>query len=280
MSESAMQPTQQEEVMAGQRFAFGPNWAKFLQIIDEKRILQATSSLQSMLEVDNLEGKSFLDIGCGSGLFSLSAMRMGARVVSFDYDPESVACTNELKRRYCPDESQWIVKEGSALDAAFLQTLGKFDIVYSWGVLHHTGDMWTALENIEKNVTASGKLFVALYNDQGRMSKVWLATKRVYCALPSYLRWLILIPCYLRLWGPTTVRDFVLARPFATWREYKRDRGMSPHIDVVDWVGGLPFDVSSPEQIFEFYTKRNFKLTKLKTCGGGHGCNEFVFQHN
>jgi 2-polyprenyl-6-hydroxyphenyl methylase/3-demethylubiquinone-9 3-methyltransferase len=54
-------------------------------------------------------------------------------------------------------------------------------------------------------------------------------------------------------------------------------RGMSPWRDVVDWVGGLPFEVAKPEEIFEMFQQRGFSLDRLRTCAGGLGCNEFVF---
>src|SRR5229473_3051952 len=121
------------EILGGERFAFGENWARFLALLDDQRIKDAEESLQSKLGVENLAGKSFLDVGSGSGLFSLAARRLGARVHSFDYDPRSVACTGELKRRYFPDDGRWVVETGSALDADYLRSIGKFDIVYSWG---------------------------------------------------------------------------------------------------------------------------------------------------
>jgi 2-polyprenyl-6-hydroxyphenyl methylase/3-demethylubiquinone-9 3-methyltransferase len=272
--------THAEEIADGERFSFGKNWAQFLKVLDDQRIQQAVDSLKTMLEVESLSGKSFLDIGSGSGLFSLAAKRLGAKVLSFDYDPHSVACTKELKRRYYDNDNDWHVQTGSVLDINYLSSLGKFDIVYSWGVLHHTGDLWSALANVDGSVADKGKLFIALYNDQGRSSKIWWVIKKNYVSLPEYLRWLILIPCYIRLWGPTTIRDLLLFRPFNDWRTYKKNRGMSPHRDVVDWVGGFPFEVSKPEQIFDYYKKRGYNLLTLKTCAGGHGCNEFVFQRN
>src|ERR1039457_7334460 len=126
-----MAATSQEEIAAHERFAFGENWRRFLAILDEPRIAKAEESLRGMLDVANLTGKTFLDIGCGSGLFSLAARRLGARVHSFDYDPQSVACSTELRRRYFPDDSRWTVEAGSALDAEYLRSLGKFDLVYS-----------------------------------------------------------------------------------------------------------------------------------------------------
>src|SRR5437763_14715558 len=121
------------EVAAGQRFEFGKNWAAFLSVLDEERIAKAEESLKEMLEVETLEGKTFLDIGSGSGLFSLAARRLGARVHSFDYDSSSFACTQELRNRYFPGDPNWRVEQGSALDAEYLRSLGSFDIVYSWG---------------------------------------------------------------------------------------------------------------------------------------------------
>ncbi len=124
-----------------------------------------------------------------------------------------------------------------------------------------------------------GLLFVAIYNDQGRASKYWLKIKQAYNALPGPLRWLVVLPCFVRLWGPTTIRDVFRGVPFGTWRSYRErnPRGMDPWRDVVDWVGGLPFEVAQPEEIFYFYREWHFELERLKTCAGGHVCNEYVF---
>ena len=133
--------TADAEIKAGGRFEFGANWSHFLALLDESRIADAEKSLCEMLGVTDLRDRRFLDIGCGSGLFSLAARRLGAQVHSFDFDPQSVACAQELKRRFFPEDSQWRVGQGSVLDLGYLDGLGHFDIVYSWGVLHHTGSM-------------------------------------------------------------------------------------------------------------------------------------------
>jgi SAM-dependent methyltransferase len=261
------------------RFPFGRNWARFIGVLDENRIRDAEASLREMLGGGGLTGLRFLDIGSGSGLFSLAARRLGATVRSFDYDRDSVACTRELRRRYFPDDPGWTVEQGSVLDEDFLARLGTFDIVYSWGVLHHTGEMWRALENVVALVEPGGRLFIALYNDQGPRSERWRTVKRLYNRMPEPLRPAVLIPSFVRLWGPAAVRDLLRGRPGASWREYsaRSTRGMSPWYDVVDWVGGYPFEVARPEQVLDFFRPRGFVLDRLATCGGGLGCNEFVF---
>jgi 2-polyprenyl-6-hydroxyphenyl methylase/3-demethylubiquinone-9 3-methyltransferase len=109
-----------------------------------------------MLQIKQLDGKKFLDIGSGSGLSSLAAYRLGAKVHSFDIDSQSVACTAELRRRYCTENTDWVVEQGSVLEATYLKTLSTFDIVYSWGVLHHTGAMWLGIESAISRVGVGG----------------------------------------------------------------------------------------------------------------------------
>lgn len=266
------------EVKEGKRFEFGKNWIKFLELLDEDRIMTAEKSLKEMLEIENLHNKRFLDVGCGSGLFSLAAKRLGAVVHSFDYDPQAVACTSELKQRYFRDDSDWTIGQASVLDYNYLKSLNAFDVIYAWGVLHHTGDMWQALDNVRLPVQNGGKLFIAIYNDQGPKSKVWLRVKQIYCS--GNIGKLIIIATffpYLFLKG--LVYDLIFLRnPFKSYIEHKAGRGMSVMRDWHDWLGGLPFEVAKPEQIVDFYLKKDFALIKLKTYGGSMGPNEFVFK--
>ena len=271
-----MSPQHAREVAAGERFAFGENWRRFLQGLSDAQIQEAERSLAQMLDTPSLEGTRFLDVGCGSGLSSLAARRMGADVESFDYDPASVACALELKHRFFPSDERWTIREGSALDPGFLTSLGKFDIVYSWGVLHHTGAMWSALESLRHLVAPGGRLYIAIYHDAGRSSRIWLRVKRLYNRLPSRLRPLVLGPALGVLWGPILLRDLRDGRPLRTWQGYGGTRGMKPWRDVVDWVGGYPYEFAKPEAICDFYRSHGFTLLKLRTVEG-NGCNEFTF---
>lgn len=272
--------THSAETASGERFEFGKNWSRFLALLDENRINEAEESLKQMLGVDTLKGLSFVDIGSGSGLFSLAARRLGARVHSFDYDPHSVSCTAELKKRYFPNDDSWKVEEASALDKAYLNSLGTFDVVYSWGVLHHTGQMWQALENVHKLVAPGGKLFIALYNDTGSQSTRWNWIKKTYNRLPGILRApytvLVIAPDELK----SIARSVLTLSPgsyIKTWSNYDRRRGMNRWRDIVDWVGGYPYEVSTPDEVFDFFSERGFELRKLNCGRVGLGCNQFVF---
>lgn len=261
-------------------FAFGKNWRKYLSVLNDNRIAVAEQSLLVALDLDEWAGVRFLDMGSGSGLFSLAARRRGATVRSVDVDPDAVACTADLKAQFFPGDPQWIVERGSALDRAYVESLGLFDIVYSWGVLHHTGDMWQAIDLVASRVAPGGRLFIAIYNDQGRRSRVWTRIKRLSNALPSWMQ-----PAFavlVSLPREVMAAAFLCAtlRPMTyvhSWTRYQSVRGMSRWHDLLDWVGGWPFEVAKPEEVFRYLKDRGFTLERLKTAGGGLGCNEYVF---
>ena len=230
-----------------------------------------------MLQLPSLIDKRFLDIGSGSGLFSLAARRLGAKVHSFDYDPHSVACTLELKRRYFPDDRDWTIDQGSALDVDYLKSLGTYDIVYSWGVLHHTGHMWQALENVQMTVAPRGRLFIAIYNDQGIKSILWKRIKEIFCsgAIGKASVVSIFIPYYI---ARGVAVDLIRKKnPFRRYGE-SRERGMYLVTDWLDWLGGLPFEVAKADDIINYFKQRGFILLKFKSVQKNRGNNEFVFQ--
>jgi 2-polyprenyl-3-methyl-5-hydroxy-6-metoxy-1,4-benzoquinol methylase len=267
------------EIAAGDRYAFGKNWQAFLRSIDEPRIREAEASLVGMLRGRSLRGQDFLDIGCGSGLFSLAARRQQARVHSFDFDPDSVACAQELRRRYDAGDPQWTIEQGSVLDPNYMSALGTFDIVYSWGVLHHTGRMWDAVDAACRAVRPGGSLFIALYNDLGSKSSRWRWIKRVYNQLPRPLRPLLTCATIAPTEAKALARHLVAGRPadyLKLWT-HQGVRGMNRWRDAVDWVGGYPYEVATPEAVFDFCRDRGFTLRALKCGGVGLGCNEFVF---
>jgi len=264
-------------------FAFGRNWQEFLKAVDDERIKIAEESLTEFLNLEDLRGKSFLDIGCGSGLFSKAAFNLGAeRVVSFDVDPFSVQCCRYL-HEISGKPANWQVMEGSVLDREFLNGLGEFDIVYSWGVLHHTGRMWDALKNSAALVKPGGHYYIAIYNkiltrndSTSWIHPFWLKIKTTYNANPVIGKFVfqpLAMAAYLAI---------VMARfenPLTHIKNYKSHRGMSWRTDATDWLGGYPYEFATVEEIFKFIRANypDLSLTNLKVTSG-RGLNWYLFQ--
>ena len=268
-----------QQVDAGERFEFGANWRTFLNTLNDERISEAEKSLTEMLGKKPADGQTFLDIGSGSGLFSLAARKLGYSVYSFDFDKNSVECTRSLKNKYFHSDDQWVIEEASVLNKKYIAGIDQFDVVYSWGVLHHTGQMWTALDNACLPVKPGGKLFIAIYNDQGIQSRIWLFIKKTYNAnlFGKLLIKILLIPYFAITFFLFDL--LTLKNPFSRYSEYKKSRGMSIFTDWIDWMGGYPFEVATPKQIIDFYKERGFMTDKIITTKR-HGCNQFVFIKN
>jgi len=258
------------------KFEFGKNWQKFLNNHFSNEALSASKSkLLNFLEEDSLTGKMFIDFGSGSGIHSLAALESGAdKVISVDYDKKAVECADKL-RTNSPYKENWQIQQGSLLDLNFISNLGLFDVVYCWGVAHHTGDMWQALHNISRNVKTGGVLFVAIYNNvEGRLgSKMWWQIKHFYNHSPFLVK-KIMESIYI------SYNFFILLvhfkNPFVVINSYKAKRGMAWSTDLVDWLGGYPYEYASVKQIFDFYKERGFELQNIKTTNY-IGCNQFLF---
>lgn len=269
------------------RFAFGRNWSNYIEHVDPVRIEAAENSLRHLLGVSIGEGKTFLDVGSGSGVMSLAARRMGAIVHSFDLDLDSVSATRVLRDRYRPRDPSWTIEQGSVLNLDYITSLGEWDIVYSWGVLHHTGDLRQAMYNVSEAVAEGGVLYIAIYNDQGWRSVAWRRLKKLYNSGPRVARPLLLLATALCVWAPPVlgrlfgctrkkpVRD---DRATAAARTRSRRRAMSRWHDLIDWTGGYPYEVAAPDEVVRFYSDRGFDLERMATSEGGLGCNEFLFR--
>ncbi len=239
-------------------FSFGRNWQKYLRRLDGERLAQARESLHKSLKMESLDGKTFIDAGCGSAVFSLSAHQLGAaHVTSIDIDPASIDCARQLRERARAHDS-WDIRRGSLLDSGFVATIAPADIVYSWGVLHHTGAMWEAIASTMQLVRPGGLLCLALYRRPGRV-RAHMALKRSYNALPGAVR-----PAMCGLYcGMLVARQSWSGRisPWTYVRRYGRQsRGMSLWRDVEDWLGGLPCEFATPGGVQAFAAERGFEL--------------------
>jgi SAM-dependent methyltransferase len=260
-------------------FSFGRNWQQFVRkYLTAKRVEQAINSLKEFLEIPDLRDRTFLDLGCGSGLFSLAAHRLGAsRIVSLDVDPLATACCKYL-RNSSGDPANWTVLEGSVLDKNFLARVDKADIVYAWGSLHHTGSMWQAIRNASTLVEDGGVFFLSIYNRvEGRgSSRYWLKVKRLYNQLPGFGK-TALETAYLLRYGilPQLLR---LRNPLTSFRNYGQGRGMNYFADMRDWLGGYPYEFASASEVFRFCNKDlGLGLINLRSTNT-LATNEFLFR--
>ncbi len=245
-------------------FSFGKNWQDFVEHrLTSEKIAVAKRHLLGFLEVPDLQGKSFLDIGCGSGLSSLAAYELGAeKIVSFDKDPYSVRTTNML-REMTNNPPNWIVLHGSVVDAEFLKELEPADIVYAWGVLHHTGKMWEAFAQTSTLLAERGLLYISLYTTRPT-SQYWIHVKKQYNQASPLKKRLMEAHYILRY---TLLPRLLRAQnPFRYIFDQQRKRGMSYLTDVRDWLGGYPYEDAKIEEVLRFARKTlNLELINITT---------------
>jgi 2-polyprenyl-6-hydroxyphenyl methylase/3-demethylubiquinone-9 3-methyltransferase len=259
------------------RFGFGKNWKQYVEKnFSEERVQISKNIMLKFLRMDDLKGKRFLDVGCGSGLHSLAALRSGAaRVVGFDFDPNSVSATRLLKE-YAGNPQNWEVMQGSILDLAFINTLEPADVVYAWGVLHHTGDMWKAVENTAGLVKKGGLLYLALYTSgvTHPSDEFWLDVKQKYNRSGWFTKREMELWYVWRFMLQKNLRN--IPELIKTTRSYKSDRGMALYTDIVDWLGGWPMEFASIDQVKSFCgEKLNMTLVNIKT---GQANTNYLFQ--
>lgn len=260
-----------------QRFDFGKNWHDFVQkCYDEERVTISKRHILKFMGRDDLTGLSILDIGCGSGLHSIAMLTAGAaRVHGFDYDPNSIKATRTIQER-AGKPANWTVEQGSVLDDAYLEKLPLYDLVYSWGVLHHTGDVWRAIRNAASRVKPAGLLYLALYSaDIQTNPEFWLNVKRRYISA-GWLRRRMMEGWYvLRFEVGMDPRRFV--QFLRSVRDYKKSRGMSKFTDIRDWLGGWPMEFVHDKEAISFVEALGFCLHKIAT---GEANTEFLFVRN
>ena len=260
-------------------FDFGRNWASYLQLVTDAHVQEAVRSLQR-LAGDDLRGKRVLDIGCGSGLHALAALRLGAReVVAVDIDADCLATTQQLLQAHAAGQP-WSTRQTSVFDL-ITDSPAPFDVVYSWGVLHHTGDMYRALRAAAALVAPDGQFIFALYRHT-RLCWLWKIEKKWYAgagagaqarARSAYVGLLRIALSMARGRGGFT--NYVSA--------YGQRRGMDFYHDVHDWLGGWPYESISPAQTERFMSQLGLRRVRVFTRRGiqlglfGSGCDEYVY---
>jgi SAM-dependent methyltransferase len=251
-------------------FNFAKNWDEFSnQVLDQGRIDLAIQSLKKLLSCETLEGCSFLDVGCGSGLFSIAASQMKANpVVGIDINPGCIVVSERNRLVHAP-EATIRFEQVSALNANALERLGQFDVVYAWGSLHHTGSMWEAIRLVSQRVAPGGIYILAIYN-QHFTSPIWRVIKRFYNHVSSNIQKAMVIFFAVLIY---------LAKFAVTFRNpLQKERGMNFWFDVIDWIGGYPYEFATQQGVIAFAEELGFKMVRFFPAGVPTGCNEFVFE--
>jgi len=251
-------------------FDFGSNWAEFSKRhVDQSRLKMACQSMRALLGAENIGGESFIDVGCGSGLFSIAAHRLGAaKVVGIDVNQRCIEIAQANRDLLAPG-APIEFHIASVLDVEQLKGFGTFDLVYAWGSLHHTGSMWNAVHNVLRCVAPEGTLVLAIYNKHST-SPAWRSIKWFYNQVPQLIqRFMIFIFA-----GVIYGAKFLVTRT----NPLKKERGMDFWFDVVDWVGGYPYEYAVPNDVVITVTRGGFRLRRFLPASVPTGCNEFVFE--
>jgi 2-polyprenyl-6-hydroxyphenyl methylase/3-demethylubiquinone-9 3-methyltransferase len=260
----------------GRRFGFGRNWKHYSKLIDPARLEKAEKHLQDRFKVEKFNG-NFLDIGSGSGVFSAAALNLGANVKAFDYDINSVETSKKIIAAFAKGKTNWEVSRGDILTPDHNQDISQSDYIYAWGVLHHTGDMKLAIETIASNASIGTRWVIAIYNDLGKKSVTWTKLKKLYVRV-ILLRPFLLVYAYCRFWAKQQINSLIHFRnPFTSWRDYTIDsRGMSAWYDLIDWAGGYPFEVATPDWIVAKIEPFGWEIQEIWR-NNAVGNNEFLF---
>jgi 2-polyprenyl-6-hydroxyphenyl methylase/3-demethylubiquinone-9 3-methyltransferase len=260
-------------------FRFGDNWASYAGGIDAEAIAEAERGILRLISREELAARNFLDIGCGSGIHALAAARLGAkRILAVDIDPRSVETTRALLSARA-SHAFWNAETISVFDLDPAE-VGTFDVVYSWDVLHHTGDLDTAMRRAAALVAPGGLFAFALYR-RTHCDRLWTAEKRWYAsASPRAQR--LAQSLYTALFK---VALAATGRSFAAYvAKKKRERGMEFAHDVRDWLGGYPYETIAPEEVERLMRElglsevRRFARARRSLGLFGSGCDEYVYR--
>lgn len=258
------------------QFDFGENWVQFTErALTREKVKQAKNDFIRLTSGINLDNIYFLDVGFGQGLSLLIAKQLGCKVLGCEINPKCIISLNKTMMHFPSIKTKEIpIVLGSILEKRILTKLKKrseqgYGIVHSWGVLHHTGNMKLAIENVSSLVQKNGYLILAIYNKHWS-SPMWKIIKKIYGGSPFVIKKTIIYLLY----------PFILVAKIIVLRKnpFEKNRGMDFYYDTIDWIGGYPYEYASVEEISNLVNTFGFKLIRIIHTQVPTGCNQYVFQ--
>jgi 2-polyprenyl-6-hydroxyphenyl methylase/3-demethylubiquinone-9 3-methyltransferase len=232
------------------RFAFGKNWLSYTKrSLNGPRLTKAVEAFERLFAGIELKGRSFLDVGFGQGLTTAIAASKGCKVMAIDIDPDNIKALQTTAEALGLDPSLIQVQVASILDESLVARYqDHFDIVHSWGVLHHTGQMETAIANTCRMVRRGGYLIIAIYNRHWS-SPFWKGVKYTYNICPGPIQRLMVLVFY-------------------------------PIVYTAKWLvtGKDPYEYASIDQVRQMVEPYGFTAVRIRPAGVPTGCNEFIFR--
>lgn len=264
-------------------FAFGGNTTSYAEMVTDVEIVGAKKALSLLLGGTRLHGQRLLDIGCGSGLHCLAALRFGAKEQrAVAYVPDRAATTQALLERYAPAGTVFRVPQVSvfSLDPS---KLANFDTVHPWGVFDHTGDMGRAICCAESMCAPERRFAFAIYRCIW-MDWFWRIENRWYAKVTSLAQ----ARAQGIHVGPFRLGLLVTGRSFRMYlANCHSNRGMYFQHDLHDWMGGWPYESVQPSEVDSLMGSLGFVAERAVTRKGkllgrypglfGSGCDEYVY---
>ncbi len=214
---------------------------------------------------EEVKGKTVLDAGCGTGVFSIIFARNGAaKVTGIDISPGSLGTARGLKEKFGLANAEF--QQQDMLHLSFRDA--SFDIVWAWGTVHHTTDPLGAITELIRVLKPGGSLFLAIYK---QTSVTWIheIIRKTMIRTPRW-SWNVLAKAGAFMLTPVV---------FLFKRRQKSRKGEKLSELILDWYFVPIRHYYTPEEIRVFLERKKFRIEKyLAHSGRFNSSSNFIYK--